>query len=109
MEDEVRRELLRRMNLDGCVTEPTEDGTGLRILSWLGQVLPRPLLLEWSAEQLEARLRKLEDPGRDAFGTDDGPVAAMQLLMVHIDEAVAHASATSTHLEFTPSGVRAAR
>lgn len=105
---ELHRELLRRLNLDGSTAELLPDHTGIRITVWAGTQLDPPLVLECTPAQLGTRIRDLGSTAFEALGGSDPVIAAMQLLIVHVEEAIASRTTESHRLVITSSGVRAA-
>lgn len=104
---ELYAELVRRMNLDGSVAQALPSGKGIQIRRWDGVDLAEPLLFVVDPGSLAERVRALAEDAAEVFPTEEAPVAALQLLLVHIQEAVDTRPSGAGRLVLTSGGVAA--
>lgn len=88
--------LVRRLNLGGDSAARTPEG--LEITRRNGVRLETPVSMRVSETVLESHLRGMSDDAHDVFPNKPPMEAALQLLIVHIDEAI------ETHRD-APGGV----
>ncbi|MCF2526277.1 hypothetical protein [Yinghuangia soli] len=100
-------ELLRRLNADDCAAAPRPGGEAIEISRWAGTDLPDPMVLEVSPASLGDRLRATAADAVQVFPSAEPATAALQLLVVHIQEALKTRPPGSRRLLLEPGGVRA--
>ncbi|MGW0663400.1 hypothetical protein [Streptodolium elevatio] len=104
---EMYAELVRRMNLDGSVADALPDNQGIVIRRWGTDDLANPLILAVDPESLGERRRATAADAAELFPSKEPSIAALQLLLVHIQEAVDTRSADAQRLVLTSNGVAA--
>ncbi|MEV2277395.1 hypothetical protein AB0I72_17600 [Nocardiopsis sp. NPDC049922] len=99
-------ELVYRLNLDDGSADEAPAREGVLLHRWRGRGLDPPYVLHVDPPTLAEHLRAMEDIS-ELFPNTPQEIGALQLFLVHIEEAVETAAEDCRHLVIGPAGVYA--
>lgn len=104
MDDEsLFAELLRRLDMDDGSAQEASDQNGILISRWQGRALDSPYVLHVTPSTLGAHLRTMD--AKELFPKATPETGALQLFLVHVEEAIETAPEGRSNLVIRPSGV----